>query len=179
MLADPKALIELGYQARREHRLSDAGQGFVAAVRLCREGNDSVLLARALTGLGQIERDLGGLGTALEHYLEVATIYRSLDCPLVLAHTIRHAGDILRNQGKLNRAAPYYEEALAIYRSREDTPRLDLGNAVRGYALLKADCGDIDEAAKLWREARELYAEVGVKAGIDEADAQIARLTAG
>jgi tetratricopeptide (TPR) repeat protein len=177
MAPTPSTLIEQGYQARRENRLADAGQHFLEAVRLCRGGDDRILLARALTGLGQIERDLGRLHPALEHYSEAAGLFRIGDLPLVLAHTVRHVGDILRNQRELALAAPHYEEALAIYRQRAaETPPLDLANAIRGYALLKADSGETAAAIELWQETRQLYISVGVKAGVDEAESQLARL---
>jgi tetratricopeptide (TPR) repeat protein len=176
MAPTPSTLIEQGYQARRENRLADAGQHFLEAVRLCRGGDDRILLARALTGLGQIERDLGRLHPALEHSSEAAGLFRIGDRPLVLAHTVRHVGDILRNQRELALAAPHYEEALAIYRQHTETPPLDLANAIRGYALLKADSGETAAAIELWQEARQLYISVGVKAGVDEAESQLARL---
>lgn len=178
MPCGPDTLIEQGYQARRENRLAEAEHHFREAVRFFREGGDSVSLARALTGLGQIERDLGRLEAALEDYSEAVWLYRDTGKPLVLAHTIRHVGDILRNQNQLAQAASHYEEALGIYRAHPETPPLDLGNALRGYALLQAGLGEMGAAKDLWLEARALYGEVGVQAGIDEADAQLARLAA-
>jgi tetratricopeptide (TPR) repeat protein len=77
----------------------------------------------------------------------------------------------------LEQAAPHYNEALEIYRSHARTPPLDLANAIRGFALLKGNTGDTEEAKQLWQEARDLYAQVGVEAGVAGADAQIARLT--
>jgi tetratricopeptide (TPR) repeat protein len=173
----PKALLELGYQARREDRLAEAKACFAEAADLCRAAGDGAMLARALTGLGQIERDLHETAAALGHYEDAVVIYRTLDDPLVLAHTVRHVGDILRNQGKLELAAPCYDEALEIYRRHEETPPLDLANAIRGYALLKASIGDKEEAAKLWQEAGVLYAAVGVEVGVAESERQVAQLT--
>jgi hypothetical protein len=74
-------------------------------------------------------------------------------------------------------ATPHYQEALKIYRSHGQTPPHDLANAIRGYALLKANTGDSVEAKKLWQEAKDLYAHVGVQAGVTEAGRQIAHLT--
>jgi tetratricopeptide (TPR) repeat protein len=170
-------LLARGYQVRREHRLSDAKSLFGEAIDRSRIANDEVLLARSLIGLGQIERDLHDLDAALKHYEDAVRIYRTLDDPLGLAHTIRHLGDILRNRGELGPAAPCYEEALRIYRKRENTPPLDMANAIRGYALLKGEAGDTQAAVLLWREAGALYAQVGVEAGVAESDAQIARMT--
>lgn len=176
--SEAETLLMQGYQARRERRLAEARHRFAEAVDLCRSVDDKVLLAQALTGLGQVERDMDHLDVALKHYTEAAEAYRGMDRPLALAHTVRHVGDILRNQVRLDLAAPHYQEALAIYRKHEEASPLDLANATRGYALLKAGTGDKVAAAKLWQEAGGLYAQVGVQAGVAESEAQVARLTA-
>jgi tetratricopeptide (TPR) repeat protein len=178
MVNTPDVLIKQGYRARREHRLAEARHCFLEAVDLCRKGSDRVLLAQALTGLGQIERDLNHGAAALKHYGEAVDLYRTLDRPLILAHTIRHVADILRNQVQLDLAAPCYEEALEIYRRHKETRPLDLANAIRGFALLEGEMGHTEEAKQLWLEARRLYAAVEVQAGVDEGDAQVHRLTA-
>ena len=178
MGGESELLLKQGYQARREHRHEDANRYFADSVELCRTGDNELLLAQSLTGLGQIKRDLGETDAALIHYQEAVAIYRTLDDPLVLAHTVRHLGDILREQGKVELADPCFVEALEIYRGRDDFAPLDLANAIRGYALLKANVGEKAEAAKLWKEAGALYAAVGVQAGVAESEAQVARLTA-
>src|SRR6266567_3702831 len=148
----PDTLITLGYEARRAGRLADANRLFAKAVELSRGAADRALLARSLTGLGQIERDLKNKVQALQHYKEAASIYRSLADPLRFAHTIRHVGDILRNEGSVEQARPCYEEALTMYRNHNETSNLDLANAIRGLALLG---GDAKETEPLWRESRE------------------------
>jgi tetratricopeptide (TPR) repeat protein len=172
----PAQLLSLGHEARSEKRLKDARDYFARAVDGCRKANDKTLLAEALCGLGQIERDLGNTGDALKHYGAAVELLRGLDAPLLLAHAVRHVGDILRGQGQLAKAAPCYEEALAIYRGHDETPPLDLANAIRGYALLKADLVDPEEATFLWYEAMGLYAGCGVEAGVAECKSQIAFL---
>ncbi len=170
-------LISLGYQSRREGRPQDAKTFFSQAVELCRASGDRCLLASALTGLGQIERDLKNRATALELYREAVEIFRAGSDQLKFAHTIRHLGDILRGDGSVEEARPCYEEALRIYRSHRETLPLDLANTLRGFALLKGAVGEAEESTSLWREARGLYASVGVEAGVQESDRQIARLT--
>jgi tetratricopeptide (TPR) repeat protein len=172
----PLELLSHGYRARSEKRLSEAKDCFIQAVDHSRKAKDKALLAQALCGLGQVERDLGNLSAALKHYGDAVDLRRALGDPLLLAHTIRHVADILRGLGSLGKAAPCYEEALGIYRSHEQTPPLDLANAIRGYALLKADTGDTDEATYLWHEAAALYEQSGVQAGVTESRSQIAFL---
>ena len=176
MSESPVEQLSHGYQARSERRLADAKNCFAQAIDQSRKAKDKALLAQALCGLGQIERDLGNHSAALKHYGDAVELRRSLGDLLRLAHTIRHVADILRSQGSLEKATPCYEEALGIYRRHEQTPPLDLANTIRGYALLKADIGDTEEATYLWHEAAALYEESGAQAGVSESRSQIAFL---
>jgi tetratricopeptide (TPR) repeat protein len=172
-------LLSQALRARRENRPADAKQNLVEAVDLCRNAGVRVDLAEALTGLGQIERDLKHSDAALEHYEEAVTIYRAEGDALKLAHTIRHVGDINRHEGRSAVAEPCYHEALSLYRSHEGTPPLDLANAIRGLAILKFDAGEVQEAKALWEEARDLYAAVNVEAGVTESSRRLAILARG
>jgi tetratricopeptide (TPR) repeat protein len=176
MSIPPAELLSRGRQARSEHRLADARNYFSHAVERCRKINDNLLLAQALTGLGKVERDLGNSAAALGHYSDAVAVCRTMDDPLLLAHTIRHVADILRGQRQLDKAAPCYAEALDIYRKHPQTPTLDLANAIRGYALLKSDTNDTEEATLLWHEAGYLYEQSGVQAGVEESQSHIAFL---
>src|SRR5579863_8893774 len=171
------ARIAAGYQARRESRLAEAMTDFNAAIEECRQSRETLRLARALSGLGQIERDLGDTESAAGHYRESVAILRAGGPSLALAHTVRHLGDILRGRGELEEADAAYREALAIYRADAKSTPLDLGNTLRGYALLRAAAGDKAAALEMWQAAGALYEIVGVQAGIDESRAQIAELS--
>ena len=177
MLDDPEVLIALAYGARREGRPQEAKQLFSDAVTSCQAPSEQTTLAEALTGLGQIERDLNNTQESLRCYRAAEAIYRELTDPLRLAHTVRHVGDILRGEGSLDQARPSYQEALRIYREQDQTPPLDLANAIRGFALLKAEIGEREQAKSLWQEARSLYQSEDVQAGVRESDAQIELLS--
>jgi tetratricopeptide (TPR) repeat protein len=177
MSSTPEALLKRGFEARKQHRRLEARQLFMEAVKAARAANDPASLAQAFTELGRIERDMHELDAARQRYEDAASVYRRLDEPLRLAHTVRHIGDILQDAGHLKQAAPCYIEALEIYRAREDTPALDLANAIRGFALLKGETGAREEAIALWREARSLYAQMDVQAGVADCEERIARLS--
>jgi tetratricopeptide (TPR) repeat protein len=170
------ALIAQGYAARKEHHPEHAKLCFTEAITLSKTTNDRSALARALAGLGQIERDLHDHSAARRHYEESVAVYRTFDNPLALAHTVRHLADILRGQGDHELAEACYAEALEIYRQHENTQLLDLANTLRGYALLKTDNNEKEEALQLWREARDLYSQCNVEAGVVESDRQLALL---
>jgi tetratricopeptide (TPR) repeat protein len=172
----PEKLIASGYKLRKELRPEEAHEIFLEAVRLSRKAVDPALLASSLIGLGQIERDLKNSHAALQYYREAVDILRSEPKQLRFAHAIRHLADILREDGSPKDAAVYYEEALKIYGEHAETPRLDLANALRGFALLKGGIGENEEAKSLWREARSLYQSVNVQAGVEESERRIAAL---
>ncbi len=149
---------------------------FKEAVVVCREQLDQNGLAQALTELGRIERNRQNVSQAIQLYNEAAEIYRSLPSPLRFAHTIRHVGDMLREQGSsqaLGRARTCYEKALSTYRAHTETPKLDLANTLRGFALLREQAGEKEAAAELWKEASQSYRAAGVQQGVKEADAHI------
>ena len=172
-------LLKQAFQARRENRLADARRDLVEAVEICRRAGIPIDLAKALTGLGKIERDLQHSDAARQHYEEAVAIYREEGDTLRLAHTVRHVADIHRHDGNRALAERCYQEALEIYRGHERTPPLDLANAIRGLAILKDDAGERTEAGSLWEEARELYTATQVEAGVAESNRRLARLAGG
>ena len=168
-------LLVLARHARFDDPES-ARRDLVEAVALARRDQDPLQLAKTLTALGQIERDLHHMEEALRHYEEVADIYRAVDIPLTLAHAIRHVGDIHQEAGDLKLAEPRYIEALTIYRAHAETHPLDLANTIRGYALLKEAFGETQEAKSLWEEAGKLYASQNIDEGVEESKRRLALL---
>jgi tetratricopeptide (TPR) repeat protein len=171
-----EGLLRRGLAARREHRLQDARRLLRDAVATGREEACGTDLARALTAVGQTERDLQRGDIALAYYEEAAAIYRAKSDSLKVAHTVRHIADIQFELGRADLAEPHYHEALAIYRSHEEISQLELANAVRGLALLKGGLGETQVAKELWAEARDLYAAVNVKEGVAESSRRLALL---
>jgi tetratricopeptide (TPR) repeat protein len=169
-------LMKQADRGRREHHLADAERDLSAAVGLCRADGTRRELAQALKKLAQIKRDLGQGDAARPLYEEAVAIYREEGGALELAHTIRHLGDVHRHEGHTSLAEDCYLEALALYRNQQGTPPLDLANAIRPLAILKDDAGEVEEARRLWEEARGLYAGVNVEAGVAESSARLARL---
>ena len=122
----------------------------------------------ALKNLGRAERAAGELDAARSLYEEAVLLCRQEDHPVLLAHTLRHLGDVHREAGRVDRAGLCYEEALAIYRGEVGRRPLEVANALRSVALLREASGDGEGAREAWIEARALYRDVGVAAGVDE-----------
>jgi tetratricopeptide (TPR) repeat protein len=171
-------LMTQANQARREHRLADARRDLVEAVALCRHNQAPRELIQALKGLAQIDRDMGHEDAALPLYEEAVVLCREQAEPLMLAHTVRHLGDVHRKSGHVQKARACYDEALALYRSDPQTSSLDLANAIRPMALVMEIDGQIEDAKRLWQQARDLYAAADVAEGVTESSARLARLDA-
>jgi hypothetical protein len=78
----------------------------------------------------------------------------------------------------LEQAEVCYDEALLFYRGHDRTDPLDLANAIRPLAILKEATGDVEDAKRLWAEARDLYEAVDVRAGVAECVSRLDRLAA-
>ncbi len=169
-------ILERGLLALRTKPAQDAKQDLLHAIDFLRQHGTRSELAQALRGLGELERRLPDRDGALQHYEEAVAILRELDEPLRLAHTIRHLGDLHHDAGRAALAEPCYQEAVALYRSQEQARPLDVANAIRSLAVLKGEAGEMEESTMLWREAHDLYASVGISAGVAESAARLAIL---
>jgi tetratricopeptide (TPR) repeat protein len=159
-------LLNQAHRARRESRPDDADLLLAQAVALARETDDRHGLGRVLAALGQRARDRRETEDAIAHYEAAAAIARAEDDGFAVAHRLRHVGDLHLERDRYDLAEQFYAEALALYRSRPGAPPLDVANALRPMAIVHERRGD---AAPLWREARDLYAQAGVEAGVAEA----------
>jgi tetratricopeptide (TPR) repeat protein len=176
MLDSIVELLRRANRARREKRLADARRDLVEAVAVSRRVGVRLELVLALKGLGQIERDLGNGGAAQPLVEEAVTICRELGDSLRLAHTVRHLGDIHRHAGRRDLAEPCYLEALTLYRGDGGAAPLELANAVRPLAILKHDAGEMEEAKRLFAEARDLYAAANVPEGVASCSSWLVRM---
>lgn len=124
-----------------------------------------VLLAQART-----LRNAGQAGGAIEAYRTAAGLARSADATAFLAHALRHIADLAREAGNGEEALATGSEALALCRADPAAPPLEVANALRVTALALVFGNRTDEAVPLWREARGLYAGLGIEAGVAECD---------
>src|SRR4051794_1778595 len=153
---------------RNEPDSGEARRLLLDRIEAGRQAGKGADLGDALAQLGQVERCEGNADAAIALYQEAAEIARSEGTPLRLAHRLRHIGDIYGEVGDAERAGLFYGEAMALYRADPAPPAVDLANLLRPLALLSEAQDQTEEARRYWSEARILYAQAGVGAGVDE-----------
>jgi tetratricopeptide (TPR) repeat protein len=177
-MADKNAadLIDAAWRARREGRYPEAERGLREAIDASRRSGNGGQLVSALGKLAHVLRDLGRDDEALPISEEAVLVSRDEGDGMLLAHTVRHLGDLHRDAGRLAEADRCYTEALELYRAASSPDALDYANALRPAALLKLSQGERSAARALLSEARTLYQNAGIDAGVDECSRHLARL---
>jgi tetratricopeptide (TPR) repeat protein len=172
----PESLLEQGRRAYGEYPRKYAWQLFRNALKACGRDGDARQQAEIHVALAKVERDLKRNEAALSHYRSAAELYRRLNNPVMLAHAVRHIADILQGTGRHGEAGPFAVEAIAIYRSQQSPVRLHLANALRVAALVMEQEQAQDEALRFWAEAKGLYQQEGVDAGVAESELHMASI---
>jgi tetratricopeptide (TPR) repeat protein len=169
-------LFAEGRRARRENRLPASRAIFIDCVRKASEEGDRSALAEAFTGLAEAENEIGNCEAARHHYANAALLYRDIGPPKSLACAVGHEAGLLVQMNHFVEAEPLYLEAEKYYRQAGEESALDLANTLRGLARVKESTGEVQAAASLWREAREIYARRGVTEGVAECDRKLLQL---
>jgi len=172
---DALSLIERSSAARRSG-------DHAAAMGLAEEAKDAAQtsgdprqLGAALSALGRLRRDEHKLEAAAQLYEQAVALAREAGDTMALAQRLRHVGDIAIEQDDLARAEQCFDEASQIFDALESDP-LGQANFLRSMALLREKQRANDVAAGLWSDARALYVEAGIDAGVEESDRRLRRL---
>jgi tetratricopeptide (TPR) repeat protein len=173
-------LLRAAWDARRRGRVEQFTSLVAEATERARAAGSSEDLADALHQQAQIYRDAGEPERAFAPYHEAIALRRRSGSSAALAREVRQLAELHVSVDDLESADVCMVEALALYRELEreaggdgDAHRLDVANAVRAAALLREAQGRGGEARELWREAVERYADLGLDAGAQEAEARL------
>ena len=149
----------------RAHQLFDEASGHI--------GDNHLAHGNLLRVYSQILRDEDRIEEAKKTLDEAASILLPITSAQRRAHIIRHQADIAAEMGLLSESFVHYEAALSIYRRDSLTNPMDLANTLRGFALLKERWKEVQEAKKMWREAKEIYSSFGIEEGVKECNAHL------
>lgn len=168
-------LFEKGYRARQERRVTESRAVFLDIVRRAAECGDKQALAQAFCCLAEAEDDIGNCEAAGHHYANAAILYREIGPQISVAFAVRHEADIRRQMRQLSEAESLYVEAETIYRRSGHEASLELANTLRGLALTREASGIPETPRELWIEARDLYAQNYVQAGVEECNKKLSQ----
>ena len=118
------------------------------------------------------QRKLGNADAAEASYEVAAALALIEGSAERRAHALRHVAELAAARGQGNVALEAADEAVAIYASAEPDS-LNLANAHRVRALAFATCGRSEDSQSDWREARKLYEQQGIEAGVAECDRRL------
>ena len=162
-LTDPsdrcEALLLLAERRLLRDQHTDAESMFDQALQIARAADQQHLQARAILGLGDVQRSRGQLGEAAETYQQARKLAGS-DTELLQRVLIRR-GDLFRAQGDIDRAVADYQRAAEEYGQ--------LGLSIReAWARLRMAQVGVEGASE---QAHALFKSVDHAAGVAASDA--------
>ena len=147
-------LLEWAATLAQRNDWAGAEKPYQEALREARQsGTDSLLLARALSGLGKVA-DSRGEGPAAEtFYLQALAIREKLaPASLDVAESLTNLGSIAAAGGSLDRAEEYHRKALAI-RERLLPGSMAVAGSLNSLGVIEADRGSCAKAQERLRQA--------------------------
>ena len=160
------------WDLRRLGQYHNSKEVLVKAHKLCKE-KDFELLGRVYHIYMQYEYDHEKYNEAVKFCRLAISFYVKGNNPNKIAHATRHLADLQLELNRLDKAEKNYLHAIDIYRKDPNTPKGDLANALRGYALVLEKGEKIAKAIEMWEEILHLYQDKGFQEGIDEASQRL------
>ncbi|MGH3695121.1 MAG: tetratricopeptide repeat protein [Pseudonocardiaceae bacterium] len=150
----------LGEVERQVGAYDQAREYYAQALTLARQLGDRRGEALVLWGLGEVERMVGGSGHAREYHTQALALARQLGYRFGEVLALRGLGEVERLVGAYDRAQQYHAHALALARQLKD--RRGAAEALWRLGLVASDTAQPVQAGELWRQALEIYEELGV-----------------
>lgn len=196
-------LLSMGQLARHRHRWDAAKDLYSRALRLWRSLGNRRGAGQALNGLGEIARFQKRYADAAEAYVEATEIFASIGANYDLAVATANLGINALGLGQFEEAQaalesarkliedqnyPYLSAGIDFHRALllehqqhgdepadAPVPELDYALPLEQMAELRAAKGEVEEASKLLRRAREIYRRLELDAEVERLDAALSR----
>lgn len=175
MNTDIVNLLQQAKEHRNDANYVTAQDLLIQAYNLC-EPNNFNSLGKVYAFLGQLEQDHKAYNKALLMYNKALHAFQKSNDEEKIAYTVRHIADLHQELGQHQIAEENYQKALSTYRAYVNAPSLDLANTLRGFALLQEGVGNKPAAKEAWVEARTIYLNMDIQAGVEECDGHLVAL---
>ena len=140
-----------------------ARRGYEAAAAVAAMRQDTAGEAKAVRGLGLIERQEGRLDTALEHLQRSLDVARGAGLSVEVAEALRHMGGVYRLKQDYTRAAESLLESVRVAEASSD--KTVLSYALNSLALLHSTQGDYALALPVYERSLALKQAQGDRVG--------------
>ena len=157
--AEAEALDSVGYALARANQPDSARVALAQALAISTDLHDTVGVATALNGLGNVAPGDRGADSALAFYGEALRLRRAAGDRLGEAATLHNIGNVQLDLRRPDSALVYYRHALDIERAIGNQRRE--GGTLIVMAGAYASQGQIDSAAASFRLAAELFRATG------------------
>ncbi|MBD2483522.1 tetratricopeptide repeat protein [Planktothrix sp. FACHB-1365] len=143
------------------------------SLEIAQEIGDRSGVANSLGGLGNAYDSLGQYQRAIDFYQQSLEIAQEIDYKMGEAISLNNLGGAYKNLENYQTAIQYYQQALAIQLENPQYQAIFWANL--GFALGKIN--RTEDALGAYRNARELYQNLGLDADVQDCDNAIQQLT--
>jgi serine/threonine protein kinase/tetratricopeptide (TPR) repeat protein len=140
------------------------GRRIERAIAVARASGGTWLLAEAVRGKAEADRQRGRLPQARQGFIEALPIYERVGASQGAAQCIQGLGDVARQLGREDQAGDHYQRALEIYRGLHDLK--GMAGIMRGLGGLARLRGDYEQAGLVIQRALELFESQGLRLGM-------------
>jgi tetratricopeptide (TPR) repeat protein len=147
-------LNNLALEQDRAGQGESARENLLLSLKILQDAN-ALNEAQVLKNLGLIERNLGNLDVAKQHYQLALELVKKIDNQLEMAWLLNEIGIICKDQGQLTEARAYCEKALGLLQ-KEDAAYIR-ASVLFGLALIWELMHEIEIAQAYYQQALELY----------------------
>lgn len=141
----------------------DAVISYENAVSVARAAGNGTIEGYALRALGEIHTRANQHSEALTHCLRALELARQSGNRNIENRALRTLGEVHRHLGEPDKSCQRFEEALHV--AKETGNRYEEACAHDGAAQTQYECGNTHTATVHWRQALELFDDLGIPEG--------------
>ncbi|KAH7090913.1 hypothetical protein BKA62DRAFT_94091 [Auriculariales sp. MPI-PUGE-AT-0066] len=166
-----QCMQQLGEICRQRDKYDQAIEHLTSARDTFNQCGERLYAAQCTHSLGQIQLERGNLSAAQSELQSALSAFESLGSQLGATQCTQLLGEVMRRQGNYGPAESLLTAALEAFTRLES--RSDLANCHRSFGLLNRDQNRTREALASFENARDMYKEMGLQAGVADCNSQI------
>ena len=150
--------IEKGNNASYKSNYKEAKEYYENALAIAREIEHKSGEGDALSGIGNVCKDLGEVKKAKEYHKKSLAISREIGDKMGEGHTLENLGIVYGDLGEVKKEIEYHEKSLAI--SREIGDKMGEGCTLGNLGIVYKDLGEVKKAIEYYEKALEIARDI-------------------